>query len=107
MSTVVVVRKNGRACIAADSLISYGSLAQPASYLTYRPKLIRVGNTFIGLVGSTSHEMVLRHYFARPNKRPSFKDRASIFKAWIELHKALKEEYHLNPNEEKDDPYET
>jgi ATP-dependent HslUV protease, peptidase subunit HslV len=107
MSTVVVVRKNGKACIAADSLISYGSLTQSASYLTYRPKLIQVGSTYIGLVGSTSHEMVLRHYFSRPNKRPAFKDRASIFHTWVELHRALKEEYHLNPNEEKEDPYET
>ncbi len=107
MSTVVVVRKEKQICIAADTLTSFGDLVQPGAYLKDMTKILRVGDTYIGLVGSTSHVMVLQHYFAQRKKAVSFKDCTSIFKVWLELHGALKKQFHLNPNDENDDPYET
>ena len=107
MSTVVVVRKAKQICIAADTQTSYGDLVQPAAYLKDMTKILRVGDTYIGLVGSSSHVTVLQHYFARRKKTASFKDCKSIFNVWLELHAALKAQFHLNSQDEKDDPYET
>jgi len=45
MSTVVVVRKNGVACIAADSLTSYGELKLSSRYDPHSEKIQTFGDT--------------------------------------------------------------
>ena len=49
MSTVVVVRKNGVACIAADSLTSYGDLKLSSAYDRYSEKIQTFDGTYLSL----------------------------------------------------------
>lgn len=107
MTTIVVVKKNGRACIAADTLTTWGSTLQSSEYIANKSKIIQVGDTYIGVPGSSTHQLVLGSYFAQPKLKFSFKNRHDIFETWRALHEAMKDRYHLNPHEDKDAPYET
>ena len=59
MSTVVVVRKNGIACIAADSLTSYGDLKLASHYDPHSEKIQTFGDTHLAIVGSAAHTLVI------------------------------------------------
>src|SRR5262245_65789396 len=65
MSTVIVVKKNGRACIAADTLVSWGSTKQSAEYLAAKSKIIQVGDSYIGVTGASTHRHVSESEFSR------------------------------------------
>src|SRR5262245_53961001 len=106
MSTVVVVKKNGRACIAADTLVSWGSTKLSAEFLTDKSKIIEVGDSYLGITGSSTHRHVLESYFSRSDNF-SFESVEEIFETWREFHKALKTDYFMTPGDEKDAPYES
>jgi ATP-dependent HslUV protease, peptidase subunit HslV len=107
MSTIVVVKKNGVACIAADTLTSFGCLNLRASLTQGQSKIIKVDETYIGITGSCAHKLVLESYFSDPDVERGFSSRKEIFETWRKLHQALKQEYYLNSSEDKEDPYET
>src|SRR6266542_5037705 len=88
MSTVVVVKKNGRACIAADTLVSWGSTKQSAEYLAAKSKIIQVGDSYIGVTGSSTHRHVIESYFSR-SEHYSLDCMQEIFETWREFHNAL------------------
>ncbi|HKQ75944.1 MAG TPA: hypothetical protein VJ810_19775 [Blastocatellia bacterium] len=106
MSTVVVVKKNGRVCIAADTLVSWGATKQSAEYLADKSKIIRVGDSYFGITGSSTHRHVIESYFSR-SEDYSLKSVHEIFETWREFHKALKADYFLTQGDDKDAPYET
>ncbi len=111
MSTVVVVRKNGVACIAADSLTSYGDLKLSAQYDPHSEKIQSFGNTsaetHLAIVGSAAHTLVIESLLNKDDFFPDFSDRASIFATFSQVHTELKENYFLNTKDEEDDPYES
>ena len=107
MTTIAVVAKDGLACIAADSLTSLGEMKLPGGLTEDRRKVLKVGESYVGLSGSTSHYGVLESYFASPAHRPSFRTRREVFESWRKLHTDLKEHYFLNPKDEDSDPYES
>lgn len=107
MSTVVVVVKNGTACIAGDSLTTFGREKLGADYVEKADKIECFGNSYLGFVGSSAHEMVFQSIFSRESEPPRFKNRLEIFEYFRKLHSQLKKEYYLNPKDEEDDPYES
>ena len=107
MSTIVAVKKAGRICIAADTLTSYGSTKESAEMIVNHEKIIRVGRTFIGVVGPAAAHLVLQNYFSRLRRKPSLRCVDTIFEAFRQMQITLKDEYFVNPVEEKDDPYES
>jgi ATP-dependent protease HslVU (ClpYQ) peptidase subunit len=107
MSTLVVVKKNGKACIAADTLTSFGSNKQLSTYVVNPEKIYRVGDSYLGMVGSAAHDLVMASIFGQLRKVPTFQTRLEIFEFFRSLHPRLKEEYFLNPKDEEDDPYES
>jgi len=106
MSTVVVVKKNGRVCIAADTLVSWGSTKQSAEYLADKSKIILVGDSYIGITGSSTHRHVIESYFSR-SESYSLESVQEIFETWREFHKALKADYFLTQGDDKEAPYES
>ena len=106
MSTVVVVKKNGRVCIAADTLVSWGSTKLSAEHLAAKSKIIQVGHSYIGITGSSTHRHVMESYFSR-SEHYSLDCAHEIFETWREFHKALKTDYFLTPGDDKEAPYET
>jgi len=102
MSTVVVVRKNGVACIAADSLTSYGELKLSSRYDPHSEKIQTFGDTHLSVVGSAAHTLVIESLLSKEAFFPDFSDRAAIFKTFSEVHTELKENYFLNTKDEED-----
>jgi len=107
MSTVVVVSKNHHACIAADSLTSFGDTKQPGAYIADADKIIHGDGFYMGIVGSAAHQLVLQSLFRRHADKVDFSDRLSIFETLNAIHPILKDEYFLNSKDEEEDPYES
>ncbi len=107
MSTVVVVRKNGVACIAADSLTSYGDLKLSSLYDPHSEKIQTFGETHLAIVGSAAHTLVIESLLNKDDFFPDFSNRSSIFTTFSQVHSELKEHYYLNTKDEEDDPYES
>ena len=108
MSTIVAVIKNGVACIAADSLTSFGDTRQPAEYVSDYEKIIRfAGDNYIGIVGSAAHHLVMQNLLEKHADKVDFSDRFSIFESMRQLHPVLKDEYFLNSKDEDEDSYES
>lgn len=109
MTTVVVVRKRGVACIAADALTTFGEQALPPAYDRHSDKIQPVSDGAMAIVGSAAHAPVLESVLAEQRIALDLRDRRSIFESFRALHAELKERYFLNPREEEadKDPYES
>ena len=106
MSTIVVVKKNGKACIAADSLTTFGDLRMGANLDAAYDKVQSYGDGYMGVVGSAAHSLVLESIINSKQLDIDFTDRMNIFETFRELHPILKDKYFLNAKDEEDDPYE-
>ena len=107
MSTVVVVRKNDMACIAADSLTSFGDTKQSADFVSDANKIIHFEDFYLGIVGSAAHQLVIRSLLANHANKIDFSSQMAIFETLKQIHPILKEEYFLNSKDEEDDAYES
>lgn len=106
MTTIVVVKKNGVAAIAADSLTTFGTTRLAQSYDAHSDKIQRFGDTFVGIAGSAAHHLVIENIL-RKQQGLKFDGKEAIFETFSKIHPVLKEEHFLNPKEEEDDPYES
>lgn len=106
MTTIVAVRKNGVVAIAADTLTTFGNTRLPAALDASHDKILRCGESYIGICGSAAHHLVLASLLA---KTPDIQlnSKAEIFETFRKLHPLLKEECFLNPKEDEEDPYES
>jgi ATP-dependent protease HslVU (ClpYQ) peptidase subunit len=108
MSTVVVVKKNGKAAIAADSLIVQGNTLCRAHYKAGFDKIHRFGESYIGITGSSTHHDVFESLLENHADSISFNSRREVFQTYLKLHKYLKEEFYLLTQEDdKEQPYES
>src|SRR5205809_1430358 len=106
MTTLVVVRKNSAASIAADSLTTFGDTRLSAEFDRAYDKIVHHRGTYIGLCGRAAHQLVLESLLAK-HEDLDFSTKRSIFETFRKLHPILKEQHLLNPKEEEDDPYES
>lgn len=107
MTTLAVVKKNGVAAIAADTMTKWGTNKESASYVANHGKLIQVGDSWLAVTGYTTFILILKDYFSNPDVSADMRSVASIFRTWQALHGALKEQYFLQPGEDKDDDLES
>ena len=107
MSTVTVVRKEGYAAIACDTLTKWGTGMEPAGYVTNHDKIIRVGDSFVAVTGAVTFRHALEEFFGAPGAPTTLHTPMQIFRAWQQLHVALKEQYFLLPDEDKDEGLES
>ena len=108
MSTIVAVLKNNTACIAADSLTSFGDTRQAAEFVTDYDKILAFGEQcYIGIVGSAAHHLVMQNLFEKHRDKINFDDRFKIFESMRQIHPILKDEYFLNSKDDDDDSYES
>ena len=54
MTTVVVTKKGGTACIAADTLATYGDMRESAELIENSDKLVRIGDAWVAPTGPAS-----------------------------------------------------
>jgi ATP-dependent protease HslVU (ClpYQ) peptidase subunit len=106
MTTIVAVRKNGVVTIAADTLTTFGNTRLPAMMDSSHDKILRIGESLVGVCGSAAHHLVLANLLAKtPDAQLNSKE--AIFETFRKLHPVLKEECFLNPKEDEEDPYES
>ena len=107
MTTIAVVKKNGRTAIAADTLTKWGTGKESATYIANNNKIVRAGDTFIGASGSATFKTIMHDYFARPKTKARFDSSIQIFRTWQAFHVALKDQYFLVTGSDKDDSLES
>ncbi len=107
MSTIVVAQKNGSICIGADTLSCLGSLRQRAHHIVNKTKITRIGDSYIGLTGTSASLVVMNSYFANPDRPRDFSSTQAIFETLRHAHHFLKHEYFMAGHPDKDDEYET
>jgi len=106
MTTIVAVRKNGVAVIAADTLTTFGNTRLAAHLDASHDKILHIGNSHIGVCGSAAHHLVLANLLSK-SQNLQLNSKAEIFETFRKLHPILKEECFLNPKEDEEDPYES
>jgi ATP-dependent HslUV protease, peptidase subunit HslV len=105
MTTIVVVKKGTEVAMASDSLVTFGDTRLPSNY-EENEKIIRVGDSCVGLAGTTAHFAVMRKLLTEmPNCR--LYSRADVFNTFLKVHGVLKDQFFLNPKEDDSDPYES
>lgn len=107
MSTIVVVKKNGKAVIAADTLSKYGSMKQDKNLIVNGSKIIKFGDNYIAHVGDCAYSHILNSYMNKYSECPSLNNIQEIFEFACDFHKELKEQYYLRPDENEDDDFES
>jgi ATP-dependent protease HslVU (ClpYQ) peptidase subunit len=107
MTTIAVVRKNGYAAIAADTMTKWGSGKETAEYIVNHGKIFRVGDTYLGVTGNATFQAILRDYFMRPRVYTRFESPLEIFKTWQKMHSILKQDYYLVAGHGEDDAIES
>lgn len=106
MTTIVVVKKNGMAVIAGDSLTTFGSTRLSSTHDASPDKILKHNGSYFGVAGSAAHQVVLENLLNR-NPDFNFHGKEQIYESFRKMHPLLKEEAFLNPKEEEDDPYES
>ena len=107
MSTIVAVKKNGIACIAADTLTTFGDLKQSSEFDDTHDKIHQYKDNYFGLVGSAAHHIVIKSILEKNGDELNFENQYEIFESFRKLHPILKDNYYLNPKDDEDDPYES
>ncbi|MEO8630305.1 MAG: hypothetical protein ABI612_19735 [Betaproteobacteria bacterium] len=107
MTTVTVVRKNGVAAIAADTLIKWGTAKESATYIANHEKIFKVGSSYLAVTGYATFKTILQDYFDHAPEEIRLDTTINIFRTWNRLHGFLKERYFLMPEEDKDDALES
>ncbi len=107
MTTVTVVKKDGRIAIAADTLTKWGCGKESAAYVTNHEKIIRVGDSFVAITGSATFKLILVDYFDNLESAPEFGSAQEIFRVWNQMHAVLKEHYYLQTGEDKEEDLES
>ncbi len=90
MTTIVAVKKNGTVAIAADSLTTFGDTRLGRQYKGEHDKILKIGGSYIGLCGSSTHHLVISALLPRLKdvKHGSHMDE---YETYRRLHPILKE----------------
>ena len=107
MSSIVVVKKAGKAVIAADSLTTFGHTKFGKKYQRNSEKIHKFESSFIGIVGDAAHSNVFENIVEKYAADLSFDSRKHIFETYLHLHQILKDKFHLNPNVDEDMAYQS
>ncbi len=107
MSTIAAVQKNGKICIAADTLTTFGDIRQSDEYDLTSDKILKHQDNYIGIVGSAAHHMVIQHVFEKESEQIDLNSSIGVYKTFLHLHPILKDQYFLNPKDDDDDAYES
>ncbi len=102
MSTIVVVRKDGKAVIAADTLTTCGNTKESAEYVVNHEKIITYKDNFLGISGSASLQIAVQNFLSKTKKKISLETIGNIYDFGLLLHTELKDKHFLRPDDEED-----
>ena len=90
-----------------QALAKTRSSKDPAEYVLNHQKILKVGQSYIGICGPTSLKIVLNDYFSDPELEVSLDSVHAIFRVWKRLHEVLRDDYFLKPDEDDDASFES
>ena len=103
MSIIVAVRKGKYAAIASDFQTTYGDTICPGEMRPYPRKIHKVGEAYIGIVGSIAHLNILRLLIASKAELFDFRSGDAIAETLHKIHPILRDEYYLMTTEDDND----
>jgi ATP-dependent HslUV protease, peptidase subunit HslV len=107
MTTITLVKRGKQIAIASDALVTFGDTRLPHGYEA-NEKVFKVGDSYIGMAGTTAHFPVLRKALAQLEVGDmKLRSRDEVFDTFLKLHPKLKENFFLNTKEDDADPYES
>jgi ATP-dependent protease HslVU (ClpYQ) peptidase subunit len=106
MSTVAIVIKNNTLAIAADTLTKGGSEKNSAKYVINHQKILNIGDNYLGITGPQSGQLAVVDYFTHLKNMPDLSCVSKIYKTWLKLHAALKEDYFLDTHKADEPQFE-
>ncbi|MCH9626290.1 MAG: hypothetical protein S4CHLAM123_14860 [Chlamydiales bacterium] len=108
MGIILAVKKNDIVCIAADSMtISGGQRKQTADHVVNHEKIVKWGDSYLGVSDHPVWPLVLRSYIKQLKQFSSLKSREEIFDELLKMHQVLKDKYYLVTEEDEDDEFES
>ncbi len=107
MSIVTAVKKGTTICIAADTRSKHGSTKVRAEHKQNYTKLHKVGRSILGFTGWEAIERVLIHLVQTRKEFQSLNSCEEIFDVLLGMHKVLRDDYFVNPQEKEDQPVES
>ncbi|MCH8193072.1 MAG: MFS transporter [Planctomycetes bacterium] len=108
MSTLTIVQKDGFVAMAADQMTTLGPLKVPAHFKSNASKIIRTGDSFIGIPGYVACIRTMESVVKTYSDRIDLTSCASIFETFRALHTVLVDEYYsLTEEQDEDQPYQS
>lgn len=107
MTTIAIVRKNGIAAIAADTLTTFGNQKETADRVINHQKLIKFKDNYLAISGWGGFQQSLEDFLSTTREKILLDSVENIFKASLILHEELKEKYYLRPYDSDSDTFET
>lgn len=102
MSTIVVVKKDGKAVIAADTLTTCGNTKESADYVVNHEKILKYKDNYLGISGSASLQIATQNFLRKTKKKFAFTTIAEIYDFGLLLHAELKDKHFLRADDEED-----
>ncbi|HNU08340.1 MAG TPA: hypothetical protein PKO33_11290 [Pyrinomonadaceae bacterium] len=103
MTTIVAVRKDGMAAIAADTLTTFGNQKESADYFVNCRKIFAYRDNFLATTGWGTYQIAIEHMLSKSKKKFNFSNVAEIFESGSIIHRILKDKYFLRTESEDDD----
>lgn len=107
MSIVCAVKKDQQIAIAADTQCSIGSIKATAKQLVNSSKLLKINDSFMGIVGWQAIANVIEHLSVFKADMFKFSHRIEIQSTLLELHNVMKDEYFIETSESRNQPVES
>lgn len=107
MSVVVGVRKENKICIASDSQASLGPLKVSQKHLVNFQKILKVNDSYIGLVGWRATIQIIEHLITTKPDIFDLSSHLKIFESTLSIQSILKDKYFIETEEEDDQPVES
>lgn len=107
MSIIVALRKGREAVIAADTAQSDESMVMTAKYLVNHEKILRAGDSYVGLAGWSASQDIFESLIRERPELLKLESRAAIFDTFRALHEVMKEKYFIDTQEDKEQPVES
>jgi len=107
MSTLVVVRKGTKAVIGSDSLFTQGSIVVSSENKRNHHKIHHFGEVYIGFTGWSLMHNIFEDVVEKYPGELDFRSRQHIFKTFLFLHRAIKEDYFIQSHEKDNQPVES
>lgn len=102
MSTIVVVKKDGKAVIAADTLTTCGSTKESAAYVVNHEKILKWEESFLGISGSASLQIAVNCFLSETKKKFNLENIIDIYRFGLLLHAELKDRHFLRADDDED-----